>query len=259
MNIIAALVSGLMIMQSMWSPALAETVSITPSDFDKNKRLVNGRASLKVIGPLHISEGEAVINNNDIAILSDSADSVAEAELVGKLIHPHAIAGQEGTISGVAFFMRGYSLPALVNSKAQESIRATDGSTYFGRIVDATSELLRIKTSDGIKIIPASVIVDIKSPRAYAFSLAPKPEVPSTSASESPTSSTTLSNLISFSPTYTSDVNTLAVLPATKTIHGQLTERHVGKRLLSIGVWTTVLAGCFAIPIAFGFATPRPK
>lgn len=259
MKMLAGLLSGLIAIEALWSQALAEPIAFFTSDFDSSKSVVNGEANLKVIGPLHISEGLAVINHNNISVLSDATDSVAEAELTGKLIRPHSVVGQAGTISGIAFFVGGYSLPAIDNSQTPESIKVTDGSTYFGRIVDVTPELVRIRTSGGTKIIPASAITEISSPRAYAFSLGETPAVRGTPQSDSSNPVRNSSNLISFSPTSAPDSNAPALVPATKTIHGQLTERHAGKRLITAGVWTTVLAGCFAVPLAFCFATQRPK
>lgn len=251
-----ALVSGILIAQALWSPALASDVSFTPPETGDSQGVVDGRVALKAIGPLHLSEGVADIKHNHVVVLSDAADSPKEAELQGELLGCHTLGDGTGQIiEGVALFTSGYSLPAIDNIQVDDSIRTKDGSVSSGHIVDITSDQVRVKTKNGITAIPTKEITEIKSPRAYEFSL---PETATVSAAQGGSSAAQL-NEISFNPTYIFDPNnppptTLKV----KTVQQQLSEPHRGKTALKLAALAAAFGVCVGIPIGVALICPKP-
>ncbi len=221
--------------------------------------------------------------------MSDAADALIDAELSGAIIEAHESDDAAGrTVRGVAIFTKGYSLSAIDDPRVKESVKGNDGQDRIGRIVDVTPKMLRIKTAEGVQAIPIRYIVEVKSPRAFAFSLpmvsnAP-PDGPSASGYSAPSQTVSSANgslssagiagprspeslsaapasktLVSFSSTYSPDLNSLPAINQTKTLHAQLTERHPNRRALKMAAVTAGVIACFAIPTAIAVTCPRPK
>jgi hypothetical protein len=249
MNKLAIVISSILIIQSLWSPAIADVIPLTNSENNDVIGAVSGRATIKVIGPLHISEGIVILKDNQISVLSDATDPIQEAELSGELLHAHTVGdGPNRLIKGTAIFTGGYSIKALESSVNNESIQVADGTKYVGRIVDTTSSLLRIKTSSGVIIIPIRKITAINSRRAFEFSIA---------ANDLSTPIASAPNQISFDPTIAPD--TTQPMLHTSTVHKQLNETHLKKRLLTSGLVLTGAAACIAIPMGCSLFTQRPN
>jgi hypothetical protein len=236
--------------QTPLNPAFAGAASFTPSDTNPNYGTISGDASIKAIGSLHLSEGKVIMQQNQITVLSDAADSMGDAELQGAIIDAHT--EKDGNVHGVAIFTRGYSLPALDDARAVESIKGTDGIQRAGIIVDATPKMLHIKTGLTVQAIPTRYIVSISSPRAFAFSL---PISPATKT-QLPSNEVTL---VSFSPTYIPNPNSAPLLTAEKSLHGQITKRHPGKQTFNAAAITAGTAACFALPLGIAVACPSPR
>ena len=226
---------------------------------------IKGNAAIKAIGLLHLSEGKVVMEQNQIAVLSDVADPIAEAELVGTIIDIHTTSSATGdTIQGMAIFTKGFSLPAIDSPHEKESIKGTDGVERIGRIVDVTPKILRIKTPAGVQAIPVKYISEIKSPRAFAFSLPSNTASVSGALSQSPVmpSSPPLKKeeqvLVSFRPTYIPDPNKPPVPTQLSSLHSQLTARHPGKRAFTLAATAAGVAACFAIPLGVAITCPPP-
>jgi hypothetical protein len=241
--------------QFLYLPVLADVTPLAVQESPEVEGVISGKASLKVIGPLHVSEGIVVMQDNNISVLSDATDPIREAELSGKLIHAHISGeGADRKVNGIAIFTGGYSIKALDGSPGDESITVNDGDIYMGRIVDSNANLLRLKTSSGVKVIPISKISEIKSNRAFVFTLVSAPN--NLDASDSPLST---HNQISFSPTFLSDDNTPKLSLHASTLHKQLSENHVKKKLLTAGLVITGAAACVAVPFGMALFTQRPK
>jgi hypothetical protein len=208
---------------------------------------LDGRATTKAIGPLHMSSAVAVFRQNAITILSDPTDPVTEAELYGRAFSLH----QEGsasapTIAGVAFFQKGFSISALDDSKMEETVKLRDGSTMSGRIVDVTHNNLQIKNGLTIRSVPTDSIVTIASPRCFGFTL----QTGATTAGATP--SIAFNSIFAPPP-----VGVATLLPTTKMLEGQLTEHHVGKKILVYSLGAAALTACFAVPIVLAITTPH--
>lgn len=259
MKIKALFLSALFIVQACALSASAATAPF--SSIDSSSGLVDADANLKVIGPLHMSEGRVLVKQNQIYVLSDPQDSIAEAELSGVLIDCRLTGDAESRrIHGYAVFTKGFSLPALFQTGMQESVLATDGLERKGTIVDLTPSLLRIKTGAGIQILQTSKITSIKSARAFEFDLPVSLAGAADRSIDPAASGKAESSLVSFSPSNPPDPSTVVpVIRAPKTLQAQLTERHLGKRILTAGAVTAAVVACFAIPTAIAVITPRPK
>ncbi len=250
MKQLAIMVSTILSLHSLCAPAMAEVPPLTASENNDAIGSVSGRATIKVIGPLHLSEGLVIMSDNKISILSDPTDPITEAELKGQLLHAHAVGnGANRIIKGVAIFTGGYSIKALDSSQASESIQAKDGTKYVGHILDATPTFLRISTNNGVKIIRTGEVTEISSPKAFEFSIAPN-------GASSSVSADTPSNQISFNPT--AQQNATPALHVS-TVHKQLAQSHLKRRLLTAGLVVTGAAACVAIPLGISVANPRPQ
>src|ERR1700733_6211936 len=86
--VLSIAIAFFMLIGSSSSTAFAETASIAPSRTPENSA-IEGNAAIKAIGPLHLSEGKVVMQQNQIAVLSDPTDSIADAELSGAIIQAH--------------------------------------------------------------------------------------------------------------------------------------------------------------------------
>jgi hypothetical protein len=257
MKKITLLVCSTLAIQALCLPSFGGPVSFTSPTVDGNSGTVNGRAAPKVIGPLHLSEGAVIMKNNRITVLSNANDSIEEAELSGQLLQTHADGAEQGrTIRGVAFFTGGYSLPALDNSLAQETIRTTDGIYYSGHISDITPNQLRINISGGAKVISTKEVAEIRSPRAFEFSI---PVTASSHGSTGDVSVAAKEDLITFSPTYSAALSDLADEQHITKLHAQLTERHVKKRVFTAALFASLFVACFALPIAVALPSKRPS
>src|SRR5271168_3738955 len=91
MNKLAIVVSSILAVQSLWWPAMAEVIPLASTESNDTLGTVSGRATIKVIGPLHISEGIVILRDNQISVLSDASDPIQEAELSGQLLHAHTV------------------------------------------------------------------------------------------------------------------------------------------------------------------------
>lgn len=187
------------------------------------KATVDADAALKSIGPLHLSEGKVLVQQNLITVFSDASDSQADAELSGAIIDAHITDDAAGsTVHGTAIFMKGFSIAAIDHARLKESVKCTDGNERVGRIVDATPKMLRIRTGDNIQAIPTRFITEVKSPRAFAFSLpvaaATRPAAPSNPQSpiKSTSSSTSLTPL-SYSSSPTPSPTSISTPPSAST------------------------------------------
>ena len=150
---------------------------------------VDGTAAIRAIGPLHLSEGKVVVQQNQVTVLSDAADSLADAELSGAVINAHTTNDAGGrTVSGVVIFTKGFSLAALDDGKVKDTIKGTDGVERVGRIVEVTPKMLRIKTAQGVQAFPTRFVAEVRSPRAFAFSM-PELTTPTAQAPTSPSAS----------------------------------------------------------------------
>jgi len=263
-------------MACLATPVMA-AVTFTPPENN-----VDGVAAIKAVGSLHLSEGRVIIQHNQIVMLSDAGDAMTDAELSGSIIEAHV--GTEAgasVVRGVAVFIRGYSLAALDDVRVKDVVKGNDGQDRVGRIVDVTPKMLRIKTAAGIVALPTKYITEVKSPRAFSFSLpltagsvnegataSTRPTPESASASMTLTGTATSlaaapkavpTNLISFSPTYVRDPNVAQLPPQTKSLHAQLTERHPNRRVVKTAAVVAGVAACFAIPTAVALTCPRPK
>jgi len=249
----------LLVAQLLWAtcPSIAASTSFAPYSTGSEFGIVDADIGLKIIGPLHLSEGKVSIKNNEISVLSDSADPSAEAELGGAVLAcRRVVEGRSKYVRGYAVFTRGYSVTALENSAMQDSVTAVDGITRVGRIVDVSVNLLRIKTAQGIQILQTSKITELKSPCAFVFSL---PLVASSAAASPTVLADSEPEQITFTPTPLDGLSLASAKPSTKTLQAQLTERHIAKRAIKIGLFTAAVGACFAIPVAIGVITPRPK
>jgi len=241
--------SSVLLSPNLLTPAFAGVASFTPSDTNPNSGTISGDASIKAVGALHLSEGKVIMQQNQITVLSDAEDSMADAELQGSIIDAHT--EKDGNVHGIVIFTRGYSLPALEDARAVESIKGTDGNQRAGIIVDATPKMLRIKTGLKVQAIPTKYITSITSPRAFAFSIPV-----ATNNSQLPSNAITL---VSFSPTYIPNPNSAPLLTAEKSLHGQITQRHPGKRTFNAAAVTAGAAACFALPLGVAVACPSPR
>ncbi len=238
-------------------PALAEGASFSAGAAGSDFGVVDADVGLRTIGPLHLSEGKVKITHNEICVLSDSSDPAAEAELSGAVISCRQFVENSAPyVRGLAVFTRGYSVTALENYSVQDSVTAVDGITRIGRIVDVNANLLRIKTAQGIQILQTSKITELKSPCAFVFTL---PLSNSSAIKSQPAPAGFEPELITFTPTPLDGLALNSAKPGTKTLQAQLSERHIAKRAVKIGIFTAAAAACFAIPVAIGAITPRPK
>jgi len=255
MHKLALTVMSLLTLQSLWSPAMSEGTPLVPNEDKMQSGILNGRATIKIVGPLHLSEGIVVMKDNEISVLSDATDSIREAELSGQLIHAHAVGDRPSRIiKGLAIFTGGYSIKALDGHGVNESIAVTDGSKYLGHIIDSSTNLLRIKTASGVIVVPIRNIAEISSPRAFEFSITANDEQPS--ASDSVASA---QNRIAFDPTLNSDPNNISNYLHASTVHKQLSENHLKKRVLTTGLVVTGAAACIAVPFGCALFTQRPN
>jgi hypothetical protein len=169
---ILALLNVALMLQFLSLPSAIAAVTFAPDTAGSELGSISGDAVLKTLGPLQMSEGKVVIQENSITVLSNSSDSPQDAELKGAIIKTHPVHDAKGeTLEGIAIFTQGFSVAALDNVQIQDSVKASEGLEYVGRIVDVTPKILRIQTAEGIKIIPTRYIVDVKSTRAFTFSL----------------------------------------------------------------------------------------
>ena len=232
-------------------PALAENSSliaaVTPAGSPSEKVILDTDALLKAVGPLHLSEGKVVMHQNQITVFSDAHEAAAEAELSGAIIEAH-VTDEAGvrTIHGIAIFSEGFSIPALDDSRIKEIVTGNDGQERVGRIIEVTPKMLRIRTAQGVLACPTGYITDVKSPRAFVFTM-PSPAVPEQKS------------LITFNPTYSPDPNAAPPPAVARTLHAQLNERRPGKRALKVAALTGGIIACFAIPTAIALICPRPK
>ncbi len=275
------LISVTLLIQTLCSPALSTQISFTESEPANGRGVLNGRAAIKTIGPLHLSEGTVSMQENRINVLSDSQDAPEEAELVGTIIDAQ-INVASNTISGTAFFTRGYSISALDSNKTKESIQTLNGVEYSGRIIDVQPNLLRIKTASTSVVIPTRQIKGVKSSRAYQFSLPINSSATSsadssvnskgglsTSSSLSPPTSSPVDKasiqiteanppLISFRATNNQNMAPPYLLASTKSLTAQLKEKHNGKRAMTIAAASAAAIACLAIPAAIAATAARP-
>jgi hypothetical protein len=256
MKKLAIMLCSVLTVQLLWSPAIAGTMPSTAPEPVDADGIVSGKAALKVVGPLHVSEGLVIMKDNGITVLSDATDPVKEAELSGQLLHVHAVGdGPDRTIKGVALFTRGYSITALDTAPANECVRVTDGVTYVGHISNTSPDWLHIDTNDGVKVVPTRTITEIKSPRAFEFSIAANSTPTTVVASQVAAAP----NQITFNPTYTEEVNSTTLALHASTVHRQLAERHVKRRLLTTATVVSAFTACVALPMGMALFTQRPN
>jgi len=256
MKKLAIMVLIIFTVQSFLSPVIAGTVPVIGPESVDADGTVSGKATLKVIGPLHISEGIAIMRDNEIDILSDTTDPIREAELSGRLVHAHAVGdGPARRIKGVAYFTKGYSIAALDATAANESIQVTDGATLVGHILATAPDSLRIETSDGVKVIQIRSVTAIESPRAFEFSIAAN-DTPSGAGGGAMSA---VRNQITFNSTYTPQQNNVPIALHASTTHKQLAERHLKRRLLTAAVIVTAVGACIAFPFSMALFTQRPN
>ena len=255
-----SVVSALLLLGQFPVTAFGQSLPATSAPVSGSGEL-EGTASIKAIGPLHLSEGKVVLKDNEITIYSDATDSKEDAELVGAIIEAHTTGdGAARTITGAAVFTRGFSLPAIYNPKATESVLCSDEKERVGHIVDVTPKMLRIKTAQGVQAIPNKYITLIRSTRAYTFTV-PLPAVPSSLNGPQPSASATAApqterKLISFFPTYTPEPSAVAQPSSVMALHAQLTKKHTGKTALKLTGLAAGVVACFAIPLGIAVACP---
>jgi hypothetical protein len=254
--------------QSSNSPALAVNDGSVRPEAAESKPF-DGDAKTRSIGTLHMSEGKVIIKQSQIWVLSDSKDSIEDAELAGVILDLHAAGDSEGaTTNGIAFFTKGFSLPALDDPKLKESVKGNDGEVRVGRIEDVTAKMLRIKTAQGVQAIPTRYIVEIKSPRAFAFIM---PEATATATgsiigpSQAPNSFDPVApsheglSLLSFNPTYVPDPNRAPPPNQVLALNKQLSKTNARKKLSNAAALAAGAAACFAIPIGIGLTCPPQR
>lgn len=255
MHKLAVTIISLLTVQSLGAPTMADVTSLPSDENNMQTGVLNGRATIKAVGPLNLSEGIVIMKDNEISVLSDATDPVREAELTGQLIHTRSTGeGSNATIKGLAIFTGGYSIKALDSHTANESIEVTDGAKYVGRIVDSTTNLLRIKTANGVIVVPIKKIAEINSPRAFEFSIAANKE-PLTVTDKAASAQ----NRIAFDPTSSAEENNTPTYLHASTVHKQLSENHLKKRVLTTGMVLTGAAACIAVPVGCALFTQRPK
>jgi hypothetical protein len=267
MKKLAVLICSILAVQSLTCNSIAFAVNIAPSETVTKDGSLSGRATLKNIGPLHLSEGIVIMRDNEIIVLSDAADPIKEAELSGLLLHAHAQNGASSsgiannTIAGIALFTKGYSISALDTSPANESIQCIDGAIYVGHITEVNFDSVRMSTNNGIKDIGTKNITKIKSPRAFDFEIAEN----SAAAKVADASVATARNQISFNSTYTvptsaTQTGNTAIALHASTVHRQLAERSRKRSLSTTALVVAGFAACLAIPAGVALTCPpAPK
>jgi hypothetical protein len=210
--------------------------------------VLNGKATTQAIGTLNMADALVLFNQNGIAVLSDPSDPLSAAELTGRVFGLQLSDTQsDPNVSGIAFFLKGFSIAALDDHKAEETITLRNGQTVSGRITNLTPLSVTVQDGSKVKNVPTENIANISSPRAFAFSL------PITNSG-----STAKPEAISFSPNVTPKqpgISTL--LPATVMLEGQLEQKHIGKKLFTYSLGAAALTTCFALPIILAVFTPK--
>jgi hypothetical protein len=238
------------LLQSM-APVNAQTVHYVSGT---DSGLLDGKAIVKTIGPLSVPDGDVVFAQDKIVVLSDTDDPVSEAELSGRIFNVH-ITGTDSlpTASGIALFLKGYSLSSLDDPKIEETIKLRDGTTVTGRIADAGDDALQINVATTKKRVSFKDIADVSSPRCFSFSL---PATAATATTATAPKSAAKPSLVSFRSNYVAPPPSIGtLLPTTAMLEGQLTQHHMSKKLLEYSAGLAFLSGCFALPIVLAIST----
>lgn len=154
---------------------------------------------------------------------------------------------------GEALFLNGFSLPAINDTKMEETIELRDATTVTGRIQKIEADTIKIKTGSVTRTVSIADVKDVRSPRCFRFSMPL-----SQAKSESSTQLIGDGGTISFQSSYVAPpVGLSTLLPTTAMLEGQLSQNHLAKKLIVYSIGAAALSACFAVPIVLAIVTPH--
>ncbi|HEY9775595.1 MAG TPA: hypothetical protein V6C81_17655 [Planktothrix sp.] len=202
------------------------------------------RASLRTIGPLQIADGVVIVKEENIFVLSDPADPLSDAELVGRLVNSHQINDLNGGqhLAGIAVFLNGPSLPSLKTGLIDDKVQLASGAVKQGRITTIDSSSLQMRTAQGLETCKLADVTSIDSPRAFQLSL---PIVSGAAAAQ----------VMSFTPTVTAGTTyQMAMVRATQYEKAPGKHQKMKKALFGAAMLGAVTAS-FGVPAAVAVST----